>query len=530
MPDRRRSLDQLQPAQPFDVLVVGGGATGLGIAVDAAHRGYRTALIERNDFSAGTSSRSTKLVHGGVRYLKQGNIALVREALRERGRLAANAPHLVSEREFVIPSFSRRDQWLYGAGLKLYDLLAGELGFTPSRRIGRDDALRALPTLRGENLVGGVAYSDGQFDDARLAVTLALTAQDQGAVLINHCACIGLHKAQGRVAGVRARDNETGDEFVIPARVVLNATGVFVDELRRMDEGPAAAPLLVVSQGIHLVLPRRFLPGESALMAPKTADGRVLFAVPWHDHVVVGTTDSAVPAPVAEPRALVAEREFVMEHARRYLSEPLHDADVQSIFAGLRPLVKAGARRSAALSREHTLLVSDSGLLTITGGKWTTYRRMAEDAVNEAARVAGLPERACGTETLPLFAWTHAEPAQSNLGVYGSEAPQLVRLLASDPEFAAPLHARLPYRRGEIVWHVRHEMARTVEDVLARRTRALLLDATAASEAAPLVATLIARELRRDETWIREQVRAFQQLARGYTFTSPESTHMIAAA
>ena len=516
--------------EPFDVLVIGGGATGLGAAVDAAARGHRVALVERSDFAKGTSSRSTKLVHGGVRYLRQGNISLVLEALRERGHLASNAPHLVHDLAFVIPNYSWWEGPFYGVGMKVYDQMAGRLGLNPSRILSLEETMRLIPTIETDQLRGGVVYHDGQFDDARLAVNLAQTAVTLGAAVLNYCEATGFIKEAGAVAGAEVRDLETGAEFAIRARAVINATGVFVDSLRRWDDREAPE-LVTVSQGIHIVLPKEFLPGQAAIMIPRTADGRVLFAVPWHDRVVVGTTDTPRPGPAIEPRALAEEREFVMECARRYLAKDPADGDVLSIFAGLRPLVRSGpTANTAALSRDHTIVVSESGLITITGGKWTTYRKMAEDVIDHAEMVAGVVGRRCPTETLPIHGWTREPIAAANLRPYGSDAAAIAALLGTDPSLAAPLHPRLPYQRGEIVWHARHEMARTVEDVLSRRTRSLLLDAAASIEAAPVAARLLAGELGRDEAWQAEQVRAYSELARGYVFTDSASTERPQAA
>ena len=499
------------------MLIVGGGATGLGAAVEAAARGYRVALVERGDFAQGTSSRSTKLVHGGVRYLKQGNISLVREALRERGRLLRNAPHLARNLAFVIPNYSWWDGPFYALGLKLYDAMAGRLSLGASRWLGRDETLRLIPTVESAGLSGGVLYHDGQFDDARLAINLAQTAAGLGAAVVNHCECVGFIKEAGRIVGARARDLETGDEFEIRARAVVNATGVFVDSIRRMDE-PASRPVVTVSQGIHLVLPREFMPGGAAMMIPNTADGRVLFAVPWHDRVVVGTTDTPMPEASAEPRALAEECRFVLEHARKYLAKDPAAADVLSVFAGLRPLVKTrGSGSTAKLSRDHTILVGGSGLVTITGGKWTTYRKMAEDVIDHVEKAGGRPRRASRTADLKIHGWV-AVAEDGDLGIYGADADDVRDLMRGRPELAERLHPALPYRRAEVVWHARHEMARTVEDVLARRTRALLLDARASIEAAPAAARLLAAELGRDEAWQCAQTAAYAALARGYVF------------
>lgn len=508
----------------FDILIVGGGATGLGAAVDATSRGHKVALVEASDFGKGTSSRSTKLVHGGVRYLRQGNIPLVREALLERGRLARNAPHLVHDRAFVIPSYKWWEGPFYGIGMRVYDSLAGEFGLAHSEILDRDETIMRIPTIETDGLTGGVIYHDGQFDDARLAISLARTAESNGATLVNYCRCTGLVKHGGRIAGARLVDCESGAEFEVRCRVALNATGVFVDAVRAMDE-PASRPIVAVSQGIHLVLPRRFLPGDAAIMVPHTDDGRVLFAVPWHDRVVVGTTDSPRMAPDIEPRALAEEREFVMTHIRRYLETDPAPEDVCSVFAGMRPLVAGDAGEgTATLSREHTILVSDSGLVTITGGKWTTYRKMAEDVVDRIEECMGIALRPCTTADMRVHGWSEDTGMAAHLEAYGSDGGSVVDIFKEHPAFAARLHPAFPYQRGEIAWHARHEMARTVEDVLARRTRALLLDARAAIEAAPAVAEVLASELRRDASWQRAQVAEFTALARRYVFTDPEST------
>lgn len=520
--NRDLALDQLRAPELWDVLVVGGGATGLGVAVEAASRGYRTLLVERHDFAKGTSSRSTKLVHGGVRYLAQGNVGLVLEALRERGLLLRNAPHLVRNLPFVVPNYDWWEAPWYGTGLKLYDLLAGRMGLGPSRHLSREETLERIPTIEPEGLRGGILYYDAQFDDARLAIALARTlADDLGGTAVNHAEAAALLKENGKVCGAVVRDLETGAEHDVRARVVINAAGVFADGLRRMDE-PGSPPLLAPSQGIHIVLDRSFLPGDCAIMIPHTDDRRVLFAVPWRGRVVLGTTDTPVDEPSSEPRPLPQEIEFLLTHAVRYLSRDPTPADVLSCFAGLRPLVRAAkdSKSTSSLARDHTLLVSPSGLVTITGGKWTTYRKMGEDTVDEAARVAGLEERPSVTASLGLHGWTE-RPAQPPLGTsYGADARAVARLAGESPGWGEHLHPRLPYRVCEVVWAARHEMARTVEDVLARRTRALLLDARASAEAAPAVARLLAEELGRDAEWERRQVEDYRELAGGYVLAS----------
>lgn len=514
--NRAEQIARLKSGETFDLLIVGGGATGLGAAVDAAHRGYRVVLVEKYDFGKGTSSRSTKLVHGGVRYLKQGNLALVRSALIERGKLLRNAPHLVKNLKFVIPAYSRAERVFYGIGLKGYDVLAGALSFGRSLFLTREETLRHLPTLVPAGVMGGVLYHDGQFDDARLAINLMQTATERGAAVANYCECVRLlSDASGRLTGVVIHNTIQNETFEVRAKVVINATGVFVDELRRQEDKTAQA-LVAASQGIHLVLPKRFLPGSSALMIPKTSDGRVLFAVPWHDCVVAGTTDTPVAAASTEPRALPEEYDFVMSHAAKYLAEPPRDSDVLSVFAGLRPLVRSGqAQSTATLSRDHTIVVSKGGLVTITGGKWTTYRKMAEEVVNHAEKVAGLDHRPSRTGNLSIHG-SSGSPVSGRLAIYGSDAASLQKLEDESGE-RAPVHPELTCSVAEVRWHARHEMAMTVEDVLARRTRSLLLNARAATEAAPAVATILAEELGRDAAWVKQQVDEFSQLAKQYS-------------
>jgi glycerol-3-phosphate dehydrogenase len=506
--------------EPWDVIVVGGGATGLGTAVDAQTRGYRTLLLEQCDFAQATSSRSTKLVHGGVRYLQQGNVSLVLEALRERGLLCRNAPHLVRDLAFVVPRYRWWEGPFYGIGLKVYDVLAGKLKIARSRQLDRAETIRRIPNVQTKNLVGGTMYHDAQFDDARLALALAQTAAQHGATVLNYMRVSGLLKNGGAVCGVTAVDEESGQVYEIGGRVVVNATGVFTDQIRRLDDR-AARTLVAPSQGVHLVLDRSFQPSDTAIMVPQTDDGRVLFVIPWYDRVLVGTTDTEVDHAVIEPRPLAEEVRFILRNAARYLNRDPTEGDVLSMFAGLRPLVQSGGDiDSKAMSREHVVLTSESGLVTIVGGKWTTYRKMAQDVVDDAVAVAGLPERPCATENLHLYGWMSREDpglAQDmHLQMYGSHADAVQAFLEQSEGRTALLHESLPYRVGQIIWAVRREMARTVEDVLARRTRSLLFDARAAMEAAPLVAEKLAEELGRDAAWQQEQVETFCETARGY--------------
>ena len=501
----------------WDMLVVGGGATGVGVAIDAAARGYDVLLLEQSDFGKGTSSRSTKLAHGGVRYLEQGNIGLVMEALKERGLLLQNAPHLVHDLAFVVPNYDWWEAPFYGLGLKLYELLAGKYGFGTSRILSREETLEHLPTLKTEGLRGGAIYYDGQFDDARLLIHMVATAFEQGATLLNYVEVTGLTKdAQGFVDGVSARDVETGNEFSTAAKVVVNATGAFSDLLRLQAE-PDAKPMIVPSQGIHLVLDASFLQGECAVMVPHTSDGRVLFAIPWHGHTLVGTTDTPIGAATLEPIAMEQEVDFILATAGQYLTKAPAREDVLSVFAGIRPLVRAtGVASTAALARDHVVHIDRSGLVTICGGKWTTYRHMAEDCVDQAATLAQLPDQPCVTHHLRIHGFHEAAQEFSSLAVYGSDAYEIRKLIETNPALNEPLHAALPYVKAEVSWATRHEMARTVEDMLARRTRALFLNARAALEIAPVVADLMASELGWDEDARTKQLNAFREVASNY--------------
>jgi len=512
-------LEKLHQKDPWDVLIVGGGATGLGCAVEAASRGHRTLLVEQSDFGKGTSSRSTKLVHGGVRYLKQGNISLVREALKERGLLLRNAPHVTSKLGFVIPRYRWWEGAFYGIGLKVYDALAGNLTLGSSRLLSPQETLEHLPTLSQRGLRGGILYYDGQFNDSRLAITLALTAADLGACLLNYCRVTRLSFKNSRIAGAVLKDQIEGQEYEVAARVVVNATGVYTDEIRRMED-TGARPLIRASQGTHIVLSGSFLPGRSALMIPRTEDGRVLFAIPWQERTLVGTTDIPVEEVPLEPRPMHSEIEFLLDHSAQYLDRKPTIDDVLSTFTGLRPLVSnsESSTTTASLSRDHSLLVSKGGLVTITGGKWTTYRKMAQDAIDNAEEIGSLGKVPSKTHTLRLHGAPREEEAENGdpLGIYGTNAGAIEAMTREDEALAVQLSPDLPYIAAEVVWAVREEMAMTVEDVLSRRTRALILDARAAIGCAPQVARLMSRELKMDASWIESQVEAFQELARAY--------------
>jgi glycerol-3-phosphate dehydrogenase len=502
--------------EPWDVIIIGGGATGMGIAVDAASRGFDVALLEQADFGKGTSSRSTKLVHGGVRYLQQGNVSLVMEALKERGLLLQNAPHLVSDLEFVVPNYEWWEAPFYGVGMKVYDVLAGRYRFGRSKVLSVEETISRLPNIERQGLRGGVLYHDGQFDDARLLINLAQTAFEQGATIINYMQVTALIKEDGFVAGVRGVDHESEEEHVLHGRVVINATGPFTDAIRHMDS-PDARPMIAPSQGVHLTLSRSFLKGNSAIMVPRTSDGRVMFAVPWHDHVIVGTTDTPLEHVSLEPRPRPEEIEFILETATEYLVKDPTKDDILAVFTGIRPLVKVGdEENTAALSRDHTIEISSAGLVTISGGKWTTYRNMAEDCVNQAITVGDLEDRPCVTRSLRIHGHLRDAERFGSLAGYGSDAAAVRALIESRNEYELQLDSALPYYAGEVVWAARFEMARTVEDYLCRRSRAAFLNARSAIAMAPEVARLMAAELGRDAAWARNQVAAFGKVATGY--------------
>jgi glycerol-3-phosphate dehydrogenase len=500
--------------KPWDIVIIGGGASGLGAAVDAASRGYRTLLLEKNDFAKGTSSRSTKLVHGGVRYLQNGDISLVIEALKERGIMRKNAPHLVQDLSFVIPSYDWWNSPFYGIGLKIYDMMAGNLGLGPSTLLDRQETIDLIPNVKKKGLRGGVIYHDGQFDDARMAISLAQTAENHGASLINYCGVTSLVKEGEMITGVTAKDEFSGEEFSISAKVVINATGVFSDQIIQMDQ-PGSRKLIVPSQGVHIVLDKSFLNGPHAIMVPHTTDGRVLFAVPWNDYVVVGTTDTLIKQALEEPIALEEEIAFILENAGAYMTTPPTHADVKSVFSGLRPLAAPEDNGSATkeISRHHKVTVSTSGLVSILGGKWTTYRKMSEDLINTAQSVGGLPERACISHSLPIHGYDYNSDWSNPLHVYGTDIEKIHKLDEAGNE---SLSDQLYLTKNQIVWAVREEMAMTVEDVLARRSRALFLNAETTLALAPKVAKIIAEEAGHNQDWFDQQIKEFNALAQNY--------------
>lgn len=502
----------------WDVIVIGGGATGLGVAMDAAVRGYKTLLLEQSDFTKGTSSRSTKLVHGGVRYLAQGDIKLVFEALHERGLLLQNAAHLADNQSFVVPSYGWWDRLKYAIGLTLYDLLAGKLSLGPSMTMSAAIVKKNLPTIQAKGLKGGILYHDGQFDDARLGINIAQTIVDKGGYVLNYMQVTSLSKdPKGKVSGVQVTDLETYRSYALKSKVVVNATGVFVDQVMSLDD-PKKRPLVRPSQGTHLVLERSFLPSDYALMIPKTTDGRVLFAIPWHDKLVVGTTDTPLDEASLEPRPLEEEVDFILKNFGQYVSIQPTRADVLSVFSGLRPLARpqVSGKSTKEISRNHKLIVSPSSLITITGGKWTTFRKMAEDTMEAAIEVGQLTKVRCTTESIRIHGHTTQPDLSNALRFYGTDAQHIEALMESEPSLCEKLHPNYLFVSAEVVWAARNEMARTVEDVLARRIRILFMDAKAAIQMAPKVAFLLAKELKKGEDWQAIQVTTFTQLANGY--------------
>jgi len=517
---RLEQLAKLEETKNWDIIIIGGGANGLGTAVDAASRGFKTILIEAVDFAKGTSSRSTKLVHGGVRYLEQGNIPLVIEALKERGLMKKNAKHLVQNLAFVIPNYNWWGGYFYTIGLTIYDLLAGRLSLGKSKYISKKKTIELLPTVEQKGLRNGVIYHDGQFDDARMAINLAQTAIEKGACVLNYSKVIHLLKdVNHNVIGVTVEDQETGKKTELRGTAVINATGVFTNSIMKMND-KVYKKYIVPSQGIHLVFNKSFLLSENALMIPKTSDGRVLFAVPWHDKVVVGTTDTLIKSHSLEPIALEKEIQFVLETAQRFLSKKPTRSDVLSVFAGLRPLAapEEKGQNTKEVSRSHKIIISETGLISITGGKWTTYRKIAEDIVDKAITVHNLPKAECKTEHISIHGnkITTTLDRENHLYIYGTDIDEILQLQETEPELKEKLHPNYDYTMAEVAWAIRFEMARTIEDVLARRVRLLFLDARAAIDSCEKVGVLLSKELGHDETWKQNQIAQFKTLANGF--------------
>jgi len=527
-------------AEGVDVLVIGGGITGAGIALEAAVRGYRVGLVEKADFASGTTSKSTKLVHGGIRYLPQFDFALVQEALVERGRLMRNAPHLVRPLGFVLPLYAENKRplgtpftlpggvgmsALLRAGLTLYDLMAGKLAVQRHQRIGRRKALELAPALKAEGLRDAFIYYDGQTDDTRLTLTILRTAAKHGAWIANYAEVIGFDLDQRLIRAARVRDVWRGEELTIPARAVINATGAFASRI----EGMAGAPRIAIApaKGVHLTLPRHALPvTDHAVVLPETPDDRLLFIVPWNTRVTLGTTDTK-GGELDRPMATEADVEYLLDTANAYLQTKLKRSHVISAWAGYRPLISSADgdnQATAKLSRNHIVTDGPGGMITVTGGKLTTYRRMAQDALDHLARRWKQPVThptesllldgaggylACRDalrQAAPRFGWD--EDVLARLDQYGSQAKVLLSLCAEDPELAQRITPDLPYLMAEVIYACRHEMAMTLEDVMARRLHVQIEDWSHGIESATAVARWMAGEL----SWSSDQ--AASQVAR----------------
>ena len=511
---RKEIIKQVEKTSIWDVIIIGGGATGLGIALDASSRGYKTLLIEQFDFGKGTSGKSTKLIHGGIRYLEQGNIGLVFKALKERNLLMKNARHICKPILFNIPVYNWFDRFYYFVGLLIYNILSGSFNFSKLAFRNKNYTLANVKGLNPKGLVGSFVFTDGQFDDTRLCINLAQTAVEHGACVINYAKVVSLVKNEGKVVGVNFEDIESGKTFSPIARVVINSTGVFVDDILRMDD-PNTPEIIKSSQGVHIVIDSCFFPSKNALLIPKTEDGRVLFAIPWNGKVLLGTTDTPVDIPVIEPRPLTEEIDFILRHFNRYINAGLTVRDIKSAFAGLRPLVKVkNYRKTSLLPRDHTILVSKNKLVSVTGGKWTTYRKIAQETVSKACSVGNLHYSPCKTEKLPIHGDIKPGLFCDRLDIYGCDASG-IRALQQEGHTAL-IHPRLPYSTAEILWIIRNEMVITVEDILSRRTRSLFLDALASIEASSLIASLMAKELNRSLEWEKDQVFSFTKTASFY--------------
>lgn len=508
--NRDININKIATEKEWDLIVIGGGASGLGVAVDACSRNLKVLLIEEFDFSKGTSSRSTKLVHGGVRYLKNGELSLVIEALKERGIMLNNAPHLVRNMSFIIPTYEWWDTPFYGIGLKVYDLMAGKLGLGPSQFLSKKETIEKIPNVNQDELNGGIIYHDGQFDDARMGISLAHTVEELGGSVVNYLKWDSFIYENGQVSGIKVTDQITQSSYALKAKVVVNATGVFAEKIMRADE-PKAELKIKPSQGVHLVLDKSFLKSENAIMVPNTSDGRVLFAVPWHDVVVVGTTDTEVNKISIEPKATDQEIDFILSNAEKYMTRKPKRSDVKSVFAGLRPLISKENKSSKSLSRKHTIYKSKKGVYHLLGGKWTTYRKMGRDVLELIASTGQLKLEPSKTEELRIFGYKNNVSWSDPLHFYGSEKEHVMSMGSNKP--LSPL---LPLTEAQIIYAIRYEMALNVEDVLSRRTRCLLLNAKECISIAPEVARIMRSELNAEENWEQEQIKLFLDLAKNY--------------
>ncbi len=513
--NRNDSIIKLNKVLEWDIVIIGGGASGLGIAVDASKRGYKTLLLEKYDFGKGTSSRSTKLIHGGVRYLQNGDITLVIESLKERGILKRNAPHLVQDLSFVIPTYDWWASPFYGIGMKIYDMMAGKLGLGKSVIISKKETEKLIPNVNKKGLRGGVIYHDGQFDDSRMAITLALSANSKKTALLNYCNVDGLIKKNKEIVGLSFTDSINSKKYQVKSKVVINATGVFAEEIIRMDQ-PKIEKMIQPSQGVHIVLEKKFLKSKHAILIPQTSDGRVLFAVPWKNYVVVGTTDTQIKDAKDEPKPLKEEIEFILKNAGKYMTiKPKRD-DIKSVFAGLRPLAATSDKKSTKeVSRSHKIDISPAGLISVLGGKWTTYRKIAEDAIDAAISINKLKKKKCRTEKTKLFGYKKNIDWSDHMHVYGSLKKKVESL--GGKEDNKSLSSKFYISNNMIKWSIIHEMAITLEDVLARRTRCVFLDSNESKKIAPDVAKKMAEILDKDQVWIDTELKNFNKLIKNYT-------------
>jgi glycerol-3-phosphate dehydrogenase len=492
--NRDTEIQKIVATPHWDMIIIGGGATGLGSALDAASRGFKVLCVEKDDFSKGTSSRSTKLIHGGVRYLEQGNFAMVKHALQERWFLLKNASKATRKLSFVLPVYSWWRFFYYGFGLMLYDFLSGKFSIGKTRLMNKNAVIKKLPDIKTDSLKGGIRYFDGQFDDSQICIALAKTAINQGATVVNHMKAESFMYKDGSICGLIIRDELNQSSYETYGRVVINATGVFADQMMQKDN-PKHQCVVSPSRGIHIVIDKKYYNSVHAMLIPKTTDGRVLFAVPWHNKVIIGTTDTKTENILDEPIASKEEINFVIENFNQYMQQHLDLADIKSVYAGLRPLIKKHNIKSTAdLVRDHTIMVSESGLVSITGGKWTTYRKMARDTINKAIQVAGIPYVRSKTRSLHLVIETN------NLKLDQDEL----------------LHADYNYTRSDVVYAIREEMACTLEDILARRIRVLFLDAKVAQAVAPSVCKIMQKELNQTDEWYNQQLHAFMELVLRY--------------
>ncbi len=499
----------------YDVIIIGGGSTGLGVAVESASRGYKTLLLEAYDYGKGTSSKSTKLVHGGIRYLANFDFSLVKEGLEERYFFLKNAPHLAHAQRYLIPFHNWFEKLEYHIGIRLYDFLAGRLKIGKSRFFSKKEILAAAPNLNPKHIVGGGLYFDGQFDDTRMLVTLLKTFESLGGVALNYHCVTGIAKSRAEIWSITTQDVLNTQELVFHTKVLINATGIFTDTLLNLADSKTPHSTVEPAQGTHLVFDKDIFNCEYALLIPKTVDGRILFVLPWHDKVLVGTTDVHMDHPSIDPTPQAEEIELILSTLNQYTKHKVTRQDIRSIFVGQRPLVKpAHAKNTKKISRRHEVFMTQKGFITIVGGKWTIYRRMGEDTIDFAIKAGLLPKSISRSKNLLLSGAT-TTPEAYPFSVYGTDA-KAVHAIETECHNTRRLHPDLPYFEAEIIYHIRHEQAKTVEDVLARRTRALFLNAKAAIEAAPIVAALMARHLKKDEHWVKAQVSTFNQLA--YTY------------